>query len=453
MTVLLSSSYIAIRESSFLYAVAFGLKQCQCELTPMTLRTGNVEYLASVEIPPPDLTGFPPSAVPLSFIVRSHDCIHAMDIGLFSYGPMISIPRLENTSTLSSTWSSDVSPTYTEPLQLHQPSEIDLQCELNMGLLARPFTSSFAVDGQQGFGTHLDTSETDARYLLCHGQAPSNEGNPNMATHVMDPGDTSILAGLCIGCSGLPTTDTLGSPHQAACLSPRKMAIKIDGDLNSLTKDWSAEELKANRRLVDFHCSIGASMISIKFSIHDTEKGGKRSCGCLSCIYWPKRRQCVFTGTDILTLLEAIFCIQFTAAEKNRIRRNLEIFDPLTIHGGDTDTRELFNIIMGFGSSQPRHIRRSIKVLSWDKLAGALRKGVGKVVPSQSHTDSLGCLFLQESYQPPRRQLVDDNRNTGAFDTRASSAIAQGASGNTAGKQDFIDDTAESWPPWQLLGA
>ena len=71
---------------------------------------------------------------------------------------------------------------------------------------------------------------------------------------------------------------------------------------------------------------------------------------------------------------------RFTVEEKNRIRRNLEGFRPLTVSKGKADSEEFFKVIMAFPIPKPRNIEKDVKVFHWKDLASALKKIIGKYV-------------------------------------------------------------------------
>lgn len=86
------------------------------------------------------------------------------------------------------------------------------------------------------------------------------------------------------------------------------------------------------------------------------------------------------TSVDTIFLLESIIAVGFTVEEKNRIRRNLEGFRPMTVSKAKSDSEDFFKVIMGFPNPKPRNIEKDVKVFPWKILAHALRKIVGKYV-------------------------------------------------------------------------
>ncbi|KAK9457061.1 hypothetical protein V1511DRAFT_509743 [Dipodascopsis uninucleata] len=210
-----------------------------------------------------------------------------------------------------------------------------------------------------------------------------------------------------------------GGPSRTAV----RASVRIESDLDSLTRGWTGEELRDQRRLVRFvyyqdsavvHVAAGAlsqadygvqhrqhSPMSTRASIssvgspiiesphmqhaHSTmsssttshSNGGAGEC-VISCIYWAERGEYVVTSVDCITLLEQLVSGRFSVEEKNRIRRNLEGYRPQTVSKGKRESEAFFRLIMGYPSPKPRNIEKDVKVFQWRILAGALKKIVGK---------------------------------------------------------------------------
>ncbi|KAK3064917.1 hypothetical protein LTS18_002668, partial [Coniosporium uncinatum] len=94
--------------------------------------------------------------------------------------------------------------------------------------------------------------------------------------------------------------------------------------------DWPEDEKKVKRRLVEFHRQQEGSIVHATFKpVFPDER--TQGAHCVSCIYWEERGQCFVTSIDTIQLLEGLVAVRFTVDEKNRIRRNLEGFKPLTV--------------------------------------------------------------------------------------------------------------------------
>jgi hypothetical protein len=166
-------------------------------------------------------------------------------------------------------------------------------------------------------------------------------------------------------------------------MSQSKAVLKIDGDLDKMADDWSQEELEAKRRLVGFERSQNGSTITTSFEPTPGEGRDARRI-CVSCIWWEEKDECFITSVDTIYLLEQLVNVRFTVEEKNRIRRNLEGFRPLTVSKARPDSEGFFKVIMGFPHPKPRNIEKDVKVFPWKILAHALKKIISKYVRSLS---------------------------------------------------------------------
>lgn len=175
-----------------------------------------------------------------------------------------------------------------------------------------------------------------------------------------------------------------GHPSQqynAYALYSQKAKLEIMGDLDSMAQNWSEEECEARRRLVHFRRSQSGSTITTTFQPIGIDERPQHSV-CISCIYWEERDECFVTSVDTIYLLEQLVAARFTVEEKNRIRRNLEGFRPLTVSKGKADSEEFFKVIMAFPTPKPRNIEKDVKVFHWKDLSSALKKIIGKYVSS-----------------------------------------------------------------------
>jgi hypothetical protein len=161
--------------------------------------------------------------------------------------------------------------------------------------------------------------------------------------------------------------------------SNSKAQLKIEGDLSTMSQNWTEAEWEAGRRLVQFRRSQSGSVITATFEPVTLEDRIPNSI-CVSCIYWKEKSECYVTSVDTISLLESLVGVRFTVEEKNRIRRNLEGFRPATVSKTKQESEEFFKLIMGFPNPKPRNIEKDVKVFPWRILAGALRKIIGKYV-------------------------------------------------------------------------
>lgn len=153
--------------------------------------------------------------------------------------------------------------------------------------------------------------------------------------------------------------------------------LKLQGDLNDLSVGWSHDEWKRGRRLVQFWRRQDGTTIATTFRAIDPSEYRQKSI-VVSCIYREETDECYITSVDCIYLLEALVSNQFTIEEKNRIRRNLEGFRPMTISKSKPECDAFFRRIMGFGNPKPRNIEKDVKVFPWRVLGEALKKIIGK---------------------------------------------------------------------------
>lgn len=151
--------------------------------------------------------------------------------------------------------------------------------------------------------------------------------------------------------------------------------------LSRLTRSRSTEEWSARRRLVQFWRKQESTKITAAFGpIPQSEYSSHQNSIIISCIFREDNNCCYVTSVDAIYLLEALVGNRFTVEEKNRIRRNLEGFRPITVSKTKQGSEEFFKLIMGFPNPKPRNIEKDVKVFPWDILGQALRKIIGKYV-------------------------------------------------------------------------
>ena len=146
-----------------------------------------------------------------------------------------------------------------------------------------------------------------------------------------------------------------------------------------MAENWTMEEWDAKRRIVHFKRSQSGSTITTTFAPVAVDERPHNSV-CISCIWWEEKNECFVTSVDTIYLLEQLVAARFTVEEKNRIRRNLEGFRPLTVSKAKPDSEEFFKVIMAFPNPKPRNIEKDVKVFPWKILSMALKKIIGKYV-------------------------------------------------------------------------
>ena len=164
-----------------------------------------------------------------------------------------------------------------------------------------------------------------------------------------------------------------------------KANLKLKGDLESMKEDWTTDEKEARRRLVVFDRDQTGGTIAASFrGVAPQER--QASNICISCIWWKEKNEFYVTSVDTIYLLESLVGVRFTVEEKNRIRRNLEGFRPMTVSKARVDSEDFFKTIMGFPHPKPRNIEKDVKVFPWKILGVALKKIISKYSASYSST-------------------------------------------------------------------
>jgi hypothetical protein len=240
---------------------------------------------------------------------------------------------------------------------------------------------------------------------------------------------TTTTTGPAIGAprrASAPATTSSSSSYNIAnsnSCALNKAHLKLNGDLMDMIVNWSMPEWQSGRRLVQFwrHTNNGAdgnlSLVECGFDPMDQQvyhqqrmrdvaaaaaaavavsnnntpgnvnnsppaSTNRPAPIVISCIYWRERNDYFITSVDCIYLLESLIGIQFTVEEKNRIRRTLEGFRPLTVSKCKVECADFFKLIMSFPHPKPRNIEKDVKVFAWKTLPHALRKIIRKYTPS-----------------------------------------------------------------------
>lgn len=213
-------------------------------------------------------------------------------------------------------------------------------------------------------------------------QPPSSTpASSNLRHPPMEPADGNTPT--LYRSSQLPTTSADGSSSIAT-----KAALKFEGDLNNMALGWSQDEWHAKRRLVHFTRKQEGGIISATFKPVSLQEITPNTI-VVSCIFREDKNECYVTSVDTIYLLEALVSVRFTVEEKNRIRRNLEGYKPLTITKSKSDCEDFFKVIMSFPNPKPRNIEKDVKVFPWKILANALKKIVSKYSASFLRGDEM----------------------------------------------------------------
>ncbi|GAA6062712.1 hypothetical protein JCM10212_002263 [Sporobolomyces blumeae] len=156
-----------------------------------------------------------------------------------------------------------------------------------------------------------------------------------------------------------------------------KVILKLQGDLNTMAMGWTNEEWQNRRRLIQFWPQQDGNLINVAFRPVPQAEWQPNSI-TVSCIFRDEWNECFVTSVDTIYLLEALVGSRFSVEEKNRIRRNLEGFKPMTVSKSKPDAEPFFKLIMGFPQPKPRNIEKDVKVFPWKILSNALKKIMSK---------------------------------------------------------------------------
>ncbi|PVU97601.1 hypothetical protein BB561_000431 [Smittium simulii] len=162
-----------------------------------------------------------------------------------------------------------------------------------------------------------------------------------------------------------------------------KTNLIFENNLNTVTKDWTNSEINDKRRLVQFWKKSKGSDIVCTFKNMSVYERATNNV-IVSCIYWESKNDYFITSVDCIYLLESLISVKFTVEEKNRIRRNLEGFRPLTASKNKPDSSDFYKLIMSYPNPKPRNIEKDVKVFKWEMLQNALKKIIGKYTSSHS---------------------------------------------------------------------
>ncbi|KAJ2082971.1 hypothetical protein H4R24_001165 [Coemansia sp. RSA 988] len=166
-----------------------------------------------------------------------------------------------------------------------------------------------------------------------------------------------------------------------------KANLLFDNNLESMTVGWTLEERECRRRLVQFWRRHENNSIMCTFkavSVADRVP----NIPVVSCIFWEEKQDFFITSVDCIQLLESLIAVRFTVEEKNRIRRNLEGFRPLTVSKCKTESTGFFKLIMSYPNPKPRNIEKDVKVFPWRILPLALKKIISKYTASYDNPTS-----------------------------------------------------------------
>ena len=403
--------------------LSFGTKRVEClvELLPSPNATALKHYVLSAQAPDFHATGHHSFQVPLVLVMEGAggqtSAPQAVEVGAFSYH---GVPQIQSSQDLSrkrrlSSSSDDAyqlsnkrplgsqirsqdqsafdawSNSATSPFSLPTPTGNAYQNKYQQGASPRPYghhysTSSASQVSIKAPSPHTPSYSPSFATVNRAVPSPSVSVTPASRTSGRVSPDKTGLPQL-VRTSTLPqSASTAPSPGQSFnpyAMYPHKATLKLNGNLDTMTQDWTDQEWAVQRRLVLFTRNQVSNTIHADFKAIAPEDRQPNSI-CISCIYWEEKKDCYVTSVDTIFLLESLVGVRFTVEEKNRIRRNLEGFRPLTVAKSKSDSEEFFKLIMGFPTPKPRNIEKDVKVFPWKILKEALKKIIGKYVSISS---------------------------------------------------------------------
>ncbi|EPS33722.1 hypothetical protein PDE_08684 [Penicillium oxalicum 114-2] len=406
----------------------FGTKRCACNPHFLGFQGANFQYCLSVDAPPFAVTGSASIAVPLQVVLetQSDGQPTTLQVGIYTYEQVSrSSPDADSRKRKYSNYTDNVQETsaptkrfagpqsgpktertenYTyrdspsasfSPYMQNLPAMTPFAHQFHAAASPRGGPVHFAAGSatsQPNFRAPSPLTSTwspafmpashevrDQSLALAHPMSQHRGPSPARTSSAANP--TLIRTSTLQQASGLGNSSSF-NPY---AMYPTKAVLKLNGDLNSMATGWTAEERQSQRRLVQFSRSQNGSTINADFKPVTPEERAPNSI-CISCIHWEGKDECFVTSVDTIYLLESLVAVRFTVEEKNRIRRNLEGFRPLTVSKAKADSEEFFKVIMGFPAPKPRNIEKDVKVFPWSILAEALRKIIGKYSASYSST-------------------------------------------------------------------
>jgi hypothetical protein len=424
-----------------IFFLMFGQRKCQASLQKLNQAGGVCSYNVTTDVPSFSATGFSASTVPVVMFMESGDgdVMSKVDVGTFTYvdggdqsggrtpqelsrkrkissesaelmkspAKRTSSQQLRPKEEYGSTYgytSTDSNPSYSPYLQpsnsygnfvpqyggsrtagsIHSQQSRHLGYGYSTSATASP--PSLKAQSPQ-VGNWASGYPTVGSSMARSPGVPSNVGVSRPALSSLPapsiPANPPLIRTSTLQQTPSPaTTPHGGHPGQhfnAYALYPHKAKLEIQGDLDAMAQNWSEEEFESRRRLVHFRRSQSGSTITTTFQPVSVDDRPPNSV-CISCIYWEEKQECFVTSVDTIYLLEQLVAARFTVEEKNRIRRNLEGFRPLTVSKGKSDSEEFFKVIMAFPAPKPRNIEKDVKVFHWKDLSSALKKIIGKYV-------------------------------------------------------------------------
>ncbi|KAF9931359.1 hypothetical protein FBU30_010394 [Linnemannia zychae] len=261
---------------------------------------------------------------------------------------------------------------YSKPLYLRQSTDMYKTLSPLPGQMIAPQMPSYSqADLVSSTYAMSPTANSNAGYI--HSQNNSQPTTPGAYMPQSHPNASNIAS--------------VGNYNPYSSLL-NKANLKFTGNMDDMAINWTGEEWESHRRLVQFWRRQDGNDIHCNFAPVAPADRQPNSI-VVSCIYWAEKNDCFLTSVDCIYLLESLIAVRFTVEEKNRIRRNLEGFRPITVSKCKPESAEFFKLIMSFPNPKPRNIEKDVKVFPWKVLPYALKKIISKYTASYSSTASI----------------------------------------------------------------
>lgn len=409
------------------FLVAFGTHKCETRIESTAQEGGGTAYALSCLAPQHGVTGCAGASVPLAVVIEGPggEELSRSALGHFLYrdaqqgevtrdggspgrgqpSPRRSPAQLRHeVATTTNTYEYPIAAPVAAPQQ-QQPQPQQSQQQQQQQQQAQSTSQSqyasaaFPQNGSSAMispyrNTNFDAYQRPAPLRTSGGwptysahldanRSPAHAGLSRSLTSMGMPQGSS--APQLIRTSTLQTGAHGGAGYGPYGMYPNKAVLEVVGKLDMMTDGWTAEEWAARRRIVVFRKAQSGSTLTTTFRpLAPGEKAG--GAPCVSCIWWEERGEHFVTSVDTIHLLEQLVAApsRFTVEEKNRIRRNLEGFRPLTVSKTKADSENFFKVVMGFPHPKPRNIEKDVKVFRWKMLEPALKKIIGKYSASPS---------------------------------------------------------------------
>ncbi|KAI1109089.1 hypothetical protein F5Y14DRAFT_43889 [Nemania sp. NC0429] len=497
IVVKISAPYDLIAVSSHFF-LAFGAHKSLADAVRDDNDASGFGYVVSGEAPQLEDTRIPNSNVPISLLIESADgqTLASVDVGTFTYDTQAARavgPHEDITRRFSARSPEEEEQQHQQHQQHPATPSKDIKPEadrLNEAAVAATNTYPYAPAPHQAVASNYDASgypSANNNSMLSTYHRPSYGADyPRPPPLLKTPSWTSpygtslasprsppaihtisrsTVTALPLPTSGVPElvrTSKLqslnsgggGSMHPYAVYSS-KAVLKINGDLESMASGWTPEECENGRRLVLFTKKQHGSTLSTSFKAVSVADRPPNSI-CISCIFWAEKRECFVTSVDTISLLEQLVAApgRFSVEEKNRIRRNLEGFRPMTVSKAKPESEEFFKIIMGFPNPKPRNIEKDVKVFPWKKLAPALKKIISKysaapAAPSGVHHPAPS---YHASSGPPALLTPVSNTSPGLYGPPHTPTVSDAAyshhDSQTLASPRSLSGAPSSWGPY-----